>query len=255
MNTANSHFALRDLRSHMTSSVRLFALLGVSVVLTLLAPFDTDEMLKPLPRFFYWAVLSFAGYSIGYVGNVLADRLAPNKGPWVRTLIAAPLTAIGVFALVLMLDYGFMGYTPNLDSALFSGLNVLAISFVVSAIMQFAYHELHNQQTAQEGTHPTLLDRMPFDKRGPLVSISSEDHYIRVCTTKGEELVLMRLVDAIREVGATKGLQVHRSHWVALDQISAVDKKKDKATLGMAHGQDIPVSRSYLSALRDVGVL
>ncbi len=46
---------------------------------------------------------------------------------------------------------------------------------------------------------PAILSRLPVDRRGPLVALSAEDHYVRVTTAAGETLVLMRLGDAMRE--------------------------------------------------------
>lgn len=259
MNTANSQSALREWRAHMARPVRVLALFGVAIVLTLLAPFDTDESFRLLPRFVYWALLSFIAYSIGYLGNAVADHFAPDSGPWLRTLIAAPVTALGVFALVIVLNYGFLGLTISASSYTLIGVNVVVISVVVAGIMQFAYHEMPDVDAPAnalvEATRTALLDRLPFEKRGPLVSISSEDHYIRVVTTKGEDMILMRLSDAMLEVGATQGLQVHRSHWVALDQVVAVKKHKDRAELTLTGGAVVPVSRSYLPALRDAKLL
>ena len=102
---------------------------------------------------------------------------------------------------------------------------------------------------------PPLLDRLPLDQRAPLVSLSVEDHYVRVRTTKGETMVLLRLGDAIRETTGVDGLQVHRSHWVALDHVQAARREADRAVLTLAHGPDIPVARSYIPAIRDAGLL
>ena len=48
-----------------------------------------------------------------------------------------------------------------------------------------------------------------------LYAIESEDHYLRVHTSAGQELILMRLADAVRELAGVEGLQTHRSWWVA----------------------------------------
>jgi DNA-binding LytR/AlgR family response regulator len=96
---------------------------------------------------------------------------------------------------------------------------------------------------------------LPLQKRAPLVALSVEDHYVRIRTTKGEAMILMQLGDAIREVGDTPGLQVHRSHWVALDQIRAVTRKGDGAIVSLRHGPDVPVSRANLPKLREAGLL
>jgi hypothetical protein len=37
------------------------------------------------------------------------------------------------------------------------------------------------------------------------VALSVEDHYVRVRTTRGEEMILMRLSDAIRETAPETG--------------------------------------------------
>ncbi len=82
-----------------------------------------------------------------------------------------------------------------------------------------------------------------------------EDHYVRIRTTKDEDMILMRLADAIKEVGATSGLQVHRSHWVSLDQVTAATRKGDGALLNMSSGPDIPVSRANVAAIKEAGLL
>ena len=111
--------------------------------------------------------------------------------------------------------------------------------------------ELNNGRTL------TLYDlgRLPLAKRGPLVSLSVEDHYVRIRTRQGEEMVLMRLADAVRETRGVVGLQVHRSHWVALDQVRGAARRGDGAVLTMSTGPDIPVSRANVAAIRDAGLL
>jgi DNA-binding LytR/AlgR family response regulator len=59
-------------------------------------------------------------------------------------------------------------------------------------------------------------------KREPLVTLSAEDHYVRLTTTNGTKLLLIRLSDAIKEIGDMRGMQIHRSHWIVMDQIQKV---------------------------------
>jgi len=68
-------------------------------------------------------------------------------------------------------------------------------------------------------------------------------------------MLLMRLSDAIRETAPTAGLQVHRSHWVARDQIASVKRTGDRAIMTLKTGAEIPASRTYIPALRDAGLL
>lgn len=48
-----------------------------------------------------------------------------------------------------------------------------------------------------------------MEKRALLLVLSVEDHYVRVRTTKGDELILMRLTDAIIETDPVPGVRAH----------------------------------------------
>ncbi|MCB1397271.1 MAG: LytTR family transcriptional regulator, partial [Rhodobacteraceae bacterium] len=85
--------------------------------------------------------------------------------------------------------------------------------------------------------------------------LSVQDHYVEVVTTRGRELLLMRLSDAIAETEGCAGLQVHRSHWVALDQVQAAHRDGARAVLTLSDGREIPVSRTYVPAAKEAGLL
>ncbi len=251
MNSAAPHSALREWRAHMAQPTRAIALIGVTTILALMGPFGTADVMRPLPRAAYWLVLVGASYSAGYAANGLADRTAPTSTSG-RIAIAGLVTGLLVLAFVYALNGFALGYWAQGQSLALLAANVMAIAVIVSAIFQLAHATTPPQATARP---PALLERVAFDKRGPLVALSVEDHYVRVRTTKGEAMILMRLGDAIREVGDTPGLTVHRSHWVALDQIRAVTRKGDGAIVSLRHGPDVPVSRANLPKLREAGLL
>ncbi|MCW1932118.1 LytTR family DNA-binding domain-containing protein [Pararhodobacter zhoushanensis] len=98
------------------------------------------------------------------------------------------------------------------------------------------------------------MARLPLDKRGALISLSVQDHYVEVVTLRGRELLLMRLSDAIAETGGDVGLQVHRSHWVALDQVRAARREGARGVLTLSDGREIPVSRTYAAAAKAAGL-
>ena len=87
------------------------------------------------------------------------------------------------------------------------------------------------------------------------MALSVEDHYVRVQTNNGEELILMRLSVAIKETGSSIGEQVHRSHWVGFDQIQAVERDGARVFLAMSTGARIPVSRANMPKLKAAGML
>jgi DNA-binding LytR/AlgR family response regulator len=106
-----------------------------------------------------------------------------------------------------------------------------------------------------EPRQPALLDRLPRHLRGRLLHLEVSDHYVEITTDKGKNMVLMRLADAMRETAPTRGLQVHRSHWVALEAVRKSFRQSGKPVLELEDGTIVPVSRSYLAAAREVGLL
>ena len=87
------------------------------------------------------------------------------------------------------------------------------------------------------------------------MTLSAEDHYVRLTTTIGTKLLLIRLLDAFKEVGNTCDMQIHRSHWVALDQIQKVERSGDRGKVTMKDESSCPISRKYMPDVRAAGML
>lgn len=102
---------------------------------------------------------------------------------------------------------------------------------------------------------PAIIRRLSPARRGMLLRMMMNDHYVSVATEHGSDLVLMRFTDAIAETAPEEGLRVHRSHWVARRAVQAVERGGDRVTLVLTNGERIPVSRARLRALREAGWL
>ena len=87
----------------------------------------------------------------------------------------------------------------------------------------------------------------------PVLALEAEDHYVRVHTPSGSELVLLRLADAAREMGNTPGARTHRSWWVARSAVKTVNRASGKTSLTLLNDIEVPVSRGYLAELREAG--
>lgn len=81
-----------------------------------------------------------------------------------------------------------------------------------------------------------------------------DDHYVEVLTERGKTLVLLRLSDAIRETVGVPGVQIHRSHWVALAAVSRVVRSDGKVFAELPNGLRLPVSRGYADAAKAAGI-
>lgn len=86
-----------------------------------------------------------------------------------------------------------------------------------------------------------------------LLALEAEDHYLRVHTDGGTALILMRLRDAIRILGAGIGWQPHRSFWLALGVEARVERNGQAFRLLLPTGLAVPVSRANVEAMRKAG--
>jgi hypothetical protein len=80
---------------------------------------------------------------------------------------------------------------------------------------------------------------------GRIIWIEAQEHYIRINTENESRMVLHRFADAIRELPASAGMQVHRSHWVCFADIKALNREGQRLKLLLSSGDYVPVSRSY----------
>lgn len=93
------------------------------------------------------------------------------------------------------------------------------------------------------------LDRLPPAVGRDIVSISADLHYLNVVTTRGRALVLGNLRDAAVELDAA-GVQVHRSHWVAVAHVRRVVRTARGWTCVLSDARVLPVSRRRVEAVK-----
>lgn len=84
-----------------------------------------------------------------------------------------------------------------------------------------------------------------------LLALQAQDHYVRVVTTHGSELILYRFSDAVRELAPEHGLRVHRSFWVARCAMQRLLHRAGRHYLVLGNGERVPVSRTYLNEVRN----
>lgn len=99
---------------------------------------------------------------------------------------------------------------------------------------------------------PRFLSRVPAHLGSDVIALTSQDHYLRVHTRRGDALILYNLGEAIGELDRVgiEGLRVHRSHWVASASVVEVVSKGRTWTVKLATGLEFPVSQTYRERLR-----
>jgi len=88
-----------------------------------------------------------------------------------------------------------------------------------------------------------------------IIALSAEDHYVRVYTPVGSDLILYRFSDAMAEMPDGVGLQVHRSHWVRKSAITAFKKKGNGHYLVLGVDTEIAVSKRFVELLKAHGIV
>ena len=111
----------------------------------------------------------------------------------------------------------------------------------------FALSPYTGNRLMRRRNRTSLTGLINVQKRGQLISVSAQDHYVSITTSGGADLIRMTLSDAIALIEPGVGVQIHRSHWVALSAIQNVNEQNRTVTL--INGDLLPVSAQFLPNL------
>ena len=251
--------ALDELSPILRSKGFWAGLLGLAVVLGVAGPFGTAETVPLLRRLVYWCVIVFTtgpfGFVLGFVGCDIFHALRLPK--WLAAIVSGLVAGLPISAVVFSVNALLLQPGDLAINDLPLVLSIVAISAVLSLATYIAFFAKPPVPipVMPFSAHPRLLDRLPADHRAPLIALTATNHYTEVTTSAGTTRLLLRLSDAIAEAAPTPGLRIHRSYWVATDQITAVRREGPRAIVTLTDGRDYPVSRSHLSALEQTGLL
>jgi DNA-binding LytR/AlgR family response regulator len=240
--------AKESLRGFMVSA-------GAGVFLALMGAFGTDEV-PMATRLIYWIGLCLAGAIVGTaVSHFIGREGRLDARPWlygVLTVVGVTLPFTAVVWLVSELT--FHGDLRLAAMPLYLG-PVLIVTVAMTALNFLVQRQPVETHAAPAGAPaPRFLDRLPPRLRdAELHAVEAEDHYLRLHTSRGQDLILMRLSDAVAELEGIEGAQTHRSWWVAKAAVEAARRGDGRATLQVKGGVEAPVSRAYAKALREAG--
>lgn len=230
----------------------------IGAFLTVIRPYNATGDLPLWASFLFWTGLIALGSLTAELTLGLLRRHVPALPNLAMLAIVSVTTALAVSCAITLLERLLFGgfiplrYLPRL----------FGLVWVIAAAMTAVGYLLERSALAPppepvEGASPaeTFLSRLPVKYRtAELYAVSSEDHYLRVHTSYGEELILMRLADAMRELASASGLQVHRSWWVAKAAVRDTARQGGKLSLVLPSGKQVPVSRTFLPAVKAAGL-
>jgi MFS family permease len=214
-------------------------------------------------RLAYWLPMMGIG---ALWGGFIARAFFPDHGDegdppnwmwlnclWASLAMAAPFS--GLVWLATWLAFGHQIPWRGLPY-LFGSVFILSLAMtVLNTLVESRQQAMRLLSAVPLPPRPVrFLDRLPPRLRGAeLHAIEAEDHYLRLHTSRGQDLILMRLGDAIDELQGLEGAQVHRSWWVARAAVEDVRRGDGRAVLTLKGGVEVPVSRTYARQLRAAG--
>ncbi len=248
---------------------------GAAVMLGLIfgsiGPFGTFYDLDPPARYSYWLIATIGGWvQIVLLGGLLEGWILPASRPlWLRALISSTIGTVIISYEIPWLEAFFRPWNigqmpPTWLLALYNLPLTVGICSVFSLVIardRAAKAAAAAPPPAEPVPAAMPEPAAPFLRRVParlghcLLALEMEDHYLRIHTPLGSDLVLCRLGDALAELEGCDGLQVHRSFWVARAAIAGHERRNGRVMLTLTNGLEVPVSRTYLPAVREAGWL
>lgn len=236
-------------------SLDLLLLAALGLVMAQLGPYRTGEAPQPL-RTVYWLI---AIVGSGLAGIALDTVLGPRvRGFWLRIAAMSLAVTPPVTLFIYALNAWMLGLPrrPWLLPQL--AWQVLVVLLLLMSLRALAWRRIVETRTIIEPPLPdadrALRLRLSARRRvARLIAIEAEDHYVRVHTDAGSELVSMRFSEALEALSRADGFRLHRSWWVAADAIETVRWKRGGGEARLGEGIVAPVSRSYAGAVKRGG--
>ena len=230
------------------------------IILSLLGPFGSFG--APVwMRFAYWMPTMALGATIGAALSIWTERSSLFcRRPIARFLTLT--TAMTAAMTGVAWGMGWLVFGPGAVNFgwifIFYVWLITLIVSVISAIIRArrVRIEVAAAPVPTAATPPTLAVRLPDKlKGGTILALQAEDHYVRIHTDKGSDLILMRLADATEQMGSTPGARTHRSWWVSKSAVKSIRRDNGRVALVLSNDTEVPISRGYASELHEAGWL
>jgi len=230
---------------------------AAGVFLAVIGAVETAE-LPLIRRLLYWVPLMIGGALFGHIVAMMVRRVPHARvNPWIFGAVETVILAVPITLLVWGYSNFLFGTDTPVAALPYLFGTVLVISAAMTSIMILIHwpgRVTHAPPAGAPAPSIRFMDRLPPKLKGAIIhAVSAEDHYLRLHTSKGSDIILMRLSDAIAELEGLEGAQTHRSWWVARDAVEGARRDGDRVTPTLKGGVEAPVSRPNIRPLREAG--
>lgn len=235
---------MREFFKQFQTERKAIVFFGALLILVVLGPFGTYQALSLTDRLVYWTVLLIGiGFFMQICMGIALGSLSLGRTPdLLRMLLGAALAAIPGLAILLFVKRVFDLPVAEGTDAFWLWAKITGVGMIYGTVEYLDW---------RKPAEPPIPRVTEFQKRlepgigSDIISLTMRDHYVEVTTTKGTQLILMRLRDAIDELHGLEGLRIHRSHWVALNHVKFTTRLKGRLVAQLSDGRTLPISSSF----------
>lgn len=231
------------------------AALALGLLLGFAGPFGSYPAYSTATRYAFWLAMTMVGAAAALAAEALLSRAKLRAGAVrlgaLALISAVPMTFVVAWTLSL-LQPG-RAFTLQQMPLLFACVAVVQLLVVLATTFARPAAEEFAGTAPEEGPAafpPALLGRLPPEIGSEILSIETEDHYLRVHTARGNTLILMRMADAVALLDSSLGAQVHRRWWVAEAAVVRSRADGQRLLLELIDGRVVPVGRTFAAAAR-----
>lgn len=253
-------------------TIELLVMVALGLLIGLLGPFGTFGA-PPAQRMLSWVIWLLAGYALFRPTGVVARWLCEATGMprFAGTLLALVVASVPLTLIITMtamrMDFAEALRWPGFWTMyLYIWVVSAVVSIAMGAVFGRAAPALASEAPNASAPPPPPAEPLPAPEPaaptlplppgfGPVRALKGEDHYVRAIGDGREEMILMRMRDAIERLGDAEGLRLHRSWWVAKDAVASVRREGRTAVVVLTSGHEAPVARDMMPALRAAGWL
>lgn len=255
--------------AHWASVLRWATVAGLEMAV--IGPFGSYKA-NIFYRLCYWMALCWLGSLALWPSIVTALAIGPRRGfpplfsaastVLVVSMPLAGLAAAGCYLLwpvhasgIRVVEWYALTTVVLLPSA--AGLVWLELARIITpAPAPLALVRLpHGDQSGAEETDRREQQLLPDHLLAAALCLQMEDHHIRVHTVSQSFLHYGVMRDVVGAIDPQRGVQVHRSWWVAREAVRGWYREERTAVLVLTNNLRVPVARNRLATLRNGGWL
>ena len=196
---------------------------------------------------------------------------APIEVYWARALakidvlfpiiLASFLTSL----IIVFANYSFDFAFAHFDMPLWQRVAVATFicSLVAGLVFSYGVRELDDPWLSDHPVLTTmgaasrakalqspLLRSLPASKRGVILELTAADKHTEIRTEAGSHMVRIPLREATDKLQSHHGALVHRSHWLAFQEMDALFYEGGNPRLRLINGEVRPVSRKAIPGIK-----